>query len=146
MVNCETGKKFVPGQVFSGKNGPRFIPGKILMSPSGASTFIPGQVVYSCDRGSIFVPGNVVDTSKGPYFVPGRVIEQPNGAIKFVAGEIIETETGPHYVTPHETDIDLLDEADGALQMTGFLVGRRADRVEATVRSGRSHLVLEFDH
>ena len=40
----------------------------------------------------------------------------------------------------------LLDEADGALQMTGFLVGRRADRVEATVRSGRSHLVLEFDH
>lgn len=94
------------------------------MSPSGASTFIPGQVVYSCDRGSIFVPGNVVDTSKGPYFVPGRVIEQPNGAIKFVPGEIVETDTGPHYVTPHETDIDLLDEADGAKEIVvqGFEV------------------------
>jgi hypothetical protein len=65
MVNCESGKKFVPGQVFGSKTGPRFVPGKILLSPSGASTFIPGQVLYSSDRGSVFVPGNIVDTNSG---------------------------------------------------------------------------------
>jgi hypothetical protein len=65
MVNCESGKKFVPGQVFGSKTGPRFVPGKILLSPSGASTFIPGQVLYSSDRGSVFVPGNIVDTNAG---------------------------------------------------------------------------------
>lgn len=112
MVNCESGKKFVPGQVFGSKTGPRFVPGKILMSPSGVSTFIPGQVVYSSDRGSVFVPGNIVDTSSGPFFVPGRVVDLPTGGIKFVPGEIIETESGPRYVTEHETDLDLLDETE----------------------------------
>lgn len=124
MVNCESGKKFVPGQVFGSKTGPRFVPGKILLSPSGASTFIPGQVLYSSDRGSVFVPGNIVDTNAGPYFVPGRVVDLPNGGIKFLAGEIIETDCGPRYVTEHETDLDLLDEAEDQKEIVvqGFAV------------------------
>ncbi|KZS09352.1 MAM domain-containing glycosylphosphatidylinositol anchor protein 1 [Daphnia magna] len=124
MVNCESGKKFVPGQVFGSKTGPRFVPGKILLSPSGASTFIPGQVLYSSDRGSVFVPGNIVDTNSGPYFVPGRVVDLPNGGIKFLAGEIIETDSGPRYVTEHETDLDLLDEAEDQKEIVvqGFAV------------------------
>ncbi|EFX83391.1 hypothetical protein DAPPUDRAFT_240271 [Daphnia pulex] len=47
-----------------------------------------------------------------PYFVPGRVVDLPNGGIKFLAGEMIETDTGPRYVTEHETDLDLLDETE----------------------------------
>ena len=74
MVNCESGKKFVPGQVFGSKTGPRFVPGKILLSPSGASTFIPGQVLYSSDRGSVFVPGNIVDTNSGEIRILNNII------------------------------------------------------------------------
>ena len=63
----------------------------------------------------------------------GAVTGEDGKALKTRSGDVIKLKA-------------LLDEADGALQMTGFLVGRRADRVEATVRGGRSHLVLEFDH
>lgn len=100
--------------MFNTKSGPRFVPGKILTSPSGASTFIPGQVFYT-DSGSRFLPGNVVDTEEGPFFVPGRVIDLPGGGIKFIAGEVIQTEEGLRYVAPDESL-----EQDEELLVQGF--------------------------
>ena len=68
-----------------------------------------------------------MDTSQGPYFVPGRVVDLPNGQFKFFPGEIIESESGPRYVAPYETDLvsaadDGWDDDEGSDQQQQVLV------------------------